>query len=685
MSPPSHRVVVWEHEAPAVRSWLPYSPAVTQLLERAYGKNLTRVLLKDADPSLALYEVNLVQMQQSVSGASSVKNVAVRRCLYPASSPAALGIKWEWQSVLGKGGWNRYPLDIQSLIEQAWSNGEPMIDLEETAVGKPYLIDFTCMTYLNKSNGTVNHVRRKKQAPYPLLKVALPTDAIACQPMGQSSGQAQPARSSTHAGATSRSHRNTCHQLPDAGYMQQQPQQPQQQGKLTQILSNIFGSKSQHTQQLTDYPQQQQQQQQQQQPQPSLVLKTTPGPSTSAIGSQHTSINGQQCHQVASQQSIQHNRFGMSSGSRSAQLHHCMVPGLETMRSLQLEQSVSSHRQQFSGGGSDAASSHKGRRPSVDTVSTYLSHESQTSSRHHLDSSEFDVLNCSMGSDEVFMPSSLGQTGSQDQPRHSCVQRPPEPAHPDDVRQQHEALVRGAHGPDPFSPLLPLAHASSDTLEIVGMTRESKAIAKFVHVADPPRWPHAQPCPMCLEELRPGKQKVNVALTRCKHLMHLDCLNMLLVKQRRAASQKNYYIECPTCMSVYGVKFGNQPVGSMSWQLLPGGLPGYPQTGIYEITYNISSGVQGPRHPNPGLAFFAVGFPRRCYLPNTTLGAKILYYLRVAFYRGLLFTIGRSATTGIEDVVLWTSVEHKTQISMYPDPQYLERCLQQLVHLGVAD
>uniref|UniRef100_A0A182UD58 E3 ubiquitin-protein ligase n=1 Tax=Anopheles melas TaxID=34690 RepID=A0A182UD58_9DIPT len=640
MSTPVHRVVVWEHELPDRTAWLPYSPSVTQLLERAYTKNLTRVLLKDADPALALYEVDLVQMVQTQHGTASGRNTSVRRCLYPPNSPAAMGIKWEWYGANPKIAWHRYPLDVQSLIEQAWTKGETLLDLNQTALKRPYLIDLGCMSQTQlggrRNQPVVCPIRRKNQAPYPLLKVALPPEVV---PPGGGQGQGSSQGTARNGGAAQQG--GTSGAAPPSGTATNP-------GKLTQILHNIFGNKS-HAQTTT-----------------------------------------------------QRNRYAFAS-SRSFQ--QCIAADLPDTARLQqadhTKHAAHHHRQQFShgGGGSDAASSHNARRPSVDTVSTYLSHESQTSSsRHHLDSWEFDMLNSSIGSDEVFMPSTsstfgAGEAGGQSLRRHAIATPPdeggPPPAQHGDLLLQHgtpEARCRPATPEPVFPALLSLMDATGSGLHVVGVTRESKAIAKYVQVADPPRWPRAQPCPMCMEELRPGGQKVNVALARCKHQMHLDCLNLLLLKQRRtAASQKNYYIECPTCMSVYGVKIGNQPPGTMTYQLLSGGLPGYPPTGIYEITYNITSGIQGPHHPNPGAAFFAVGFPRRCYLPNTLLGTKILYYLDVAFRRGLLFTIGRSVTTGVEDVVMWTSVEHKSQISMYPDPLYLDRCLQQLVHLGVTD
>ncbi len=109
-------VVVWEWESrpsnvaagvtgsgAGVRRWRPYTPEVTQLLERAHAKKLNKIYLKDADPLLSDYCVDLTSFEQRCEPTGAV--YSVRREFYSGtSSPAGKGARWEWGTGGGGGG-----------------------------------------------------------------------------------------------------------------------------------------------------------------------------------------------------------------------------------------------------------------------------------------------------------------------------------------------------------------------------------------------------------------------------------------------------------------------------------------------------------------------------------------------------------------------------------------------------
>ena len=70
---------------------------------------------------------------------------------------------------------------------------------------------------------------------------------------------------------------------------------------------------------------------------------------------------------------------------------------------------------------------------------------------------------------------------------------------------------------------------------------------------------------------------------------------------------------------------------------------------------------------------------RTAYLPDNKEGQEILKLFKIAWERRLLFTVGRSVTTGEDNQVVWGGVHQKTCTSGgatsfgYPDPTYFER------------
>ncbi|XP_059394129.1 E3 ubiquitin-protein ligase DTX3L-like isoform X2 [Carassius carassius] len=179
-------------------------------------------------------------------------------------------------------------------------------------------------------------------------------------------------------------------------------------------------------------------------------------------------------------------------------------------------------------------------------------------------------------------------------------------------------------------------------------------------------------CPICMDSFTDNEK------LKCGHEFCRECIRM---------SVESLGPICPVCKEVFGKMEGNQPDGTMKVMKNRLSLPGYPDCGTIEIHYDIPSGIQMKKHPNPGQYFH--GARRHAYLPDNREGQEVLSLLQRAFDQKLIFTVGTSTTSGLKNAVTWNDIHHKTNTHGgplnygYPDPDYLKRVKDELKAKGI--
>lgn len=397
-----------------------------------------------------------------------------------------------------------------------------MYDMLKSVLGLPFRINFNNLTEVRHPSGPVKNIRRVQQAPYPLIKVSAEESMF---------GTMDSAERSTKITVPIEWHPPPSHHSNGMPALSAPSTLPTP-NKSKKLFPNLVKTKHESA--------------------PANTSSSATSTSTKLARQIFNNLNifshkpnYQQQMEVASNSSGTPSfstDFDEISSLRSTP-STCLrrnSPTVSSTHSLLQRRSRRSYRSQEdiyfeTDGGSSCCSttisSVGSRRPSIDTISTYLSHDSnELQFGGHINIAAY-------GDDDVFLPSTPKVAGS-----------------------------------------------------IVGVDADSDMISRFVTVVHPPKWPNCKPCSMCLEELQHNPTNPAVSLIRCEHLMHLNCLNHLIINRNGQETNRNklntsLYIECPVCGIVYGEKHGNQPPGTMSWAIIPKQLAGHEGQNTIQIIY----------------------------------------------------------------------------------------------------
>mmetsp|Transcript_2315 Transcript_2315/g.3688 ORF Transcript_2315/g.3688 Transcript_2315/m.3688 type:complete len:384 (-) Transcript_2315:348-1499(-) len=191
-------------------------------------------------------------------------------------------------------------------------------------------------------------------------------------------------------------------------------------------------------------------------------------------------------------------------------------------------------------------------------------------------------------------------------------------------------------------------------------------------------------CVICMDHFDASSEAISFSACLSQqnqtlsHAFHPHCINTWL---------KSGGGRCPVCRASLHIMTGTQPKnGTMSDELLHHSLPGFPSALTRRIRYYFPDGVQGPEHPNPGCMY--LGTTRIAYLPTTPEGNLAFRLLKLAFSRRLIFRVGTSISTGIDNTVIWAGIHHKTSQTPgpfgFPDPNYLTILFDELKSNGIT-
>ncbi|XP_071495239.1 E3 ubiquitin-protein ligase DTX4-like [Diadema antillarum] len=685
-------VVVWEWFSDHGR-WRAYDPAVVVGLEAAYGRDET-VSLGDIEPALSSYEIDFAAMQQVRTSTGNAR--PIRRRELPASSPAGKGVEWQWED---SSGWIQYDLDTSTIMEDAYNNRLPLVDLSKTKCHLPYTVDFTQMMQIRRTSGFKRALRRVVlDTAYP--KANNPQSEDVTVGMVEQLAQTQEVDDKGGGGSGDDGGSGdgdadvtleTCQiemvsevtVIEPTGVELSRPTSL----SITDTIEEADNASSPSPASAATTPNV-----------PQVIDPATTGTGT-GTGTQRTGkrLHGKRSSSrkaVAATRDVQATVAWTSPGDADVASTSSAASSTGSAGRTTLPRSVSVPASMAASQSSEGSKLHPTASPGPSsggvlppltqsaTMSQLATAAAATTSRMRKSQSTpctiqaraANAAGARLSPVMTAMTSILLSTALPVKlvPVRAPVYCPP-----------MSGGIRPVEGVKP--------RKKKRKISLRGQTAE-EVVCKYVEKEEKPP---DEECPICFEKLGSSSHYTEeeeeesdrvVKLERCGHLFHQSCLHAMY-----NSGPKDGSLQCPTCKAIYGVKCGNQPPGTMDYHVIPHSLPAFSTCGTIRIIYNIPPGTQGPEHPSPGKRYTSRGFPRMCYLPDNEMGRKILRLLIVAWDRRLTFTIGTSVTTGEPNTVVWNEIHHKTEFGSnvtghgYPDPNYFSNVLGELASQGVTE